>query len=94
MTREVEFDSEFMALIEELSLVLVVSKEGQQWWSCWLLSRFSRYPLCERYKQNIAMKDAENARLMKRLYLKNRKGSRFDIPDNFPVQLSFNDGLF
>lgn len=75
-----------MALIEDLSLVLAVSPQGQQWWTCWLQSRFSRYPLCERYKQHIAMRDAENARLMKRLYLKNRKGSRFDIPDNFGIQ--------
>lgn len=92
--RETEFDSEVMALIEDLSLVLAVSTEGQQWWTCWLMSRFSRHPLCDRYKQTVAMRDAESVRLMKRLYLKNRKGSRFDIPDNFPVQLSFNDGLF
>lgn len=84
--REVEFDSEVMALIEELSLVLAVSPKGQQWWTCWLQSRFSRYPLCERYKAHIAEIDAENHRLMVRLAKKNMKYSRFDIDNDCGIQ--------
>lgn len=86
MINEIEFDFEVISLIQDLSLVLAVSPQGQQWWTCWLQSRFSRYPLCERYKAYNAEIDAENHRLMVRLAKKNMKYSRFDIDNDYGIQ--------
>lgn len=74
---EVVFDSEIMSFIQDLGLVLKMSREGKEWWTCWLTSQFSRYPLCERYKAHLIERDAENARLLKRLAEANKPRSKY-----------------
>lgn len=81
-----DFDSEVLALISDLSLVLKLSPEGRAWWSRWLASRHHT-PLCERYKAYIEMKQRDNARLLHGLARRNAKYSRFSYdPDDFVLQ--------
>lgn len=62
---ETEFDSEVMSLIDDLGLVLKVSEEGKRWWSAWLASQYTRFPLCERYKAYQSQKRLDQERRLR-----------------------------
>lgn len=79
-------DSEVVALISDLSLVLKLSPEGREWFSRWHLSR-RRSVLCDRYNSFLEAKQRDNARLLRDLARRNVKYSRFSHgPDDFALQ--------
>lgn len=80
------FDSEVLALISDLSLVLKLSPEGREWFSRWHHSRRHSL-LCERYNSFLEAKQRDNDRLLRDLARRNAKYSRFSYePDNFALQ--------
>lgn len=74
-------DSEVIALIEDLGLVLSGSVEHLAWITVLENSRYSKYPFCARVKDHQKELHQNMERLKNDFYRRNRKYSRFSYQD-------------
>ena len=72
---------EVHALVDDLDLVPLGSPEHLQHLALLKKSRFSRYPLCERYKDYLKQRFRYQSTLCRELYRTYRKNSRYS-PDS------------
>ena len=74
---EVEFDSEVMALVEDLGLVEIGSLEYREFLAALSVSHYTRYWFCERVKDQWKEKERQRVKLQRELARRNRKWSHY-----------------
>lgn len=67
------FDSEVMELIQALDLVQIGSPAWRSWFAVLVESRYTRFWLCERYRNALLQKEREKQIRLSMYQYKNRK---------------------
>ena len=81
-----DFDSEVLALINDLGLVLKGSPKYLYWLSVIANSQYYRYHFCDRYKDFKENEKRSQRIRLQEMYKSFRKGSRYTLVNELCVQ--------